>query len=289
MVERAKPERPADRDAASGNDTIRREMGASETGAACVPSWSGTPRSLPEPRPDVSIVIPAYNEGRRIPQTLDRIFAFLASSPVEAEVIVVDDGSTDDTGTVAERYQGGGLRIVSNERNSGKGFSVRQGVLHSHGDWVLVTDADLSAPIEELDRLMDVASNEHADVVIGSRALDRSRITVRQSRFREIGGIAYNLAVRFVLGLPFHDTQCGFKLFRREPILGVFRKQTIDGFGFDPEVLFLSKRTGLSIREVPVAWGHNEGTKVHLLGDGIDMFLDLVRIRWRWIRGRYRA
>jgi len=285
MVERAKPARPAGRDAARWNDTICRDMGASETGAEQGPS-AGSPRIRSASTPAISIVIPAYNEARRIPRTLDRIFAFLDSGRIDAEVVVVDDGSSDDTRSVVEPYQERGLRIVTNERNSGKGFSVRQGVLRSRGEWVLVTDADLSAPIEELDRLMEAAS-EGVDIVIGSRALERSKIAVRQSRFREIGGIVYNLAVRFALGLAFRDTQCGFKLFRRERVLNVFENQTIDGFGFDPEVLFLATRTGLSIREIPVAWSHHEGTTVHLLGDGIDMFADLARIRWRWLRGKY--
>jgi glycosyltransferase involved in cell wall biosynthesis len=252
-----------------------------------MPSPSGTPPTRSDPGPAVSIVIPAYNEAGRISRTLERVFAFLESRPIEAEVILVNDGSDDETGRVVERYRENGLRIVTNERNSGKGFSVRQGVLHSRGDWVLVTDADLSAPIEDLDCLMAVASDD-VDIVIGSRALNRSKIAVRQSRVREIGGMAFNLAVRLVLALPFRDTQCGFKLFRRERVLDVFGKQTIDGFGFDPEVLFIAARTGLGIREVPVAWSHAEGTKVRLLDDGLAMFLDLVRIRWRWIRGRYR-
>jgi glycosyltransferase involved in cell wall biosynthesis len=287
MVDRTKPERSTGRDAANPHDTIRRETGASESGTVRAPDASGSPATGTAPHPTVSIVIPAYNEAPRIRSTLDRIFAFLESSPIQAEMLIVDDGSTDETVAVAELYEKRGLRVVSNARNSGKGFSVRQGVLNARGDWVLVTDADLSAPIEEMDRLLE-AAGAGADIVIGSRALDRSKIAVRQSRFREAGGIVYNLAVRLVLGLGFHDTQCGFKLFRRERVLDVFEKQTIDGFGFDPEILFLAARSGLAIREIPIAWSHNEGTKVDLFSDGVRMFLDLVRIRWKWMRGGYR-
>lgn len=291
MVDRGELDRPDGRSATNPNDTIRREMGASESGTARIEasptSCDDPPSPGSTPHPSVSIVIPAYNEARRIRSTLDRIYGYLESSEVDAEVVMVDDGSTDETLSVAEQYRTRGLQVVSNERNSGKGFSVRQGILLSHSDWVLVTDADLSAPVEELDRLLE-AADTGADIVIGSRALDRSKIGVRQSRFRELGGIVYNLAIRLVLGLKFHDTQCGFKLFRRERVLDVFRKQTIFGFGFDPEVLFLAQRSGLTIREVSIEWSHSEGTKVDLLSDGVAMFLDLVRIRWRWMRGQYR-
>jgi glycosyltransferase involved in cell wall biosynthesis len=164
---------------------------------------------------------------------------------------------------------------------------VRQGVLAATGDYVLFSDADLSAPIEELEKLLDVALKENADVVIGSRAVDRSMIDVHQSAVRESAGILFNLAVRLLLGLRIHDTQCGFKLFKRDRVLSIFKKQTTGGFGFDPELLFLAARSGLKIREVPVRWSHAEGSKIRFLRDGIGMFLDLVRIRWNYLAGRY--
>jgi glycosyltransferase involved in cell wall biosynthesis len=180
-----------------------------------------------------------------------------------------------------------GLRLVQNETNHGKGYSVRQGVLASTGEFVLFSDADLSAPIEELPRLLDAAADQRADVVIGSRAIDRSLIGKHQPRFRESGGILFNVMVRLLLGLNIQDTQCGFKLFRRERVVEIFRQQTTPGFGFDPEVLFLAARRNLKIAEIPVRWNHAEGSKIRFLRDGVKMFLDLVRIRWNYIRGRY--
>ena len=179
------------------------------------------------------------------------------------------------------------MRLLQNNRNHGKGYTVRHGVLAASGQYVLFTDADLSAPIEELDKLLDVALKEHADVVIGSRAVDRKYIEKHQSRLRELGGIVFNLMVRSLLGLRLHDTQCGFKLFDRDRSRRIFEQQTTFGFGFDPELLFLAKRSGLKIRETPVRWSHAEGSKVHFLRDSVRMFSDLVRIRWNALLGRY--
>jgi hypothetical protein len=151
----------------------------------------------------------------------------------------------------------------------------------------LFTDADLSAPIEELDKLLEVAVKEGADIVIGSRALDRKYIEKHQSRIREFGGIVFNFMVRLLLGLPLRDTQCGFKLFRREKSRRIFEQLTTLGFGFDPELLFLAKRKGIKVRETPVRWSHAEGSKVNFLRDGVRMFFDLLRIRWNAIMGRY--
>jgi dolichyl-phosphate beta-glucosyltransferase len=164
---------------------------------------------------------------------------------------------------------------------------VRQGVLAASGQYVLFTDADLSAPIEEMNKLLDVALKESADFVIGSRSIDRSYIGKHQSLLREWGGIAFNRMVRLLLGLSLSDTQCGFKLFNRERLHPVFQKQTIVGFGFDPELLFLASRSGLKIREVPVHWNHAEGSKIKFFRDGMRMFCDLVRIRWNGLTGKY--
>jgi len=211
----------------------------------------------------------------------------MQSSSLTYEVIVVDDGSKDDTPTVVRQSKIKGLRVVQNPQNQGKGFTVRNGVLAAIGNYVLFTDADLSAPIEELSKLLNVAMTEGADVVIGSRAIDRTYIEKHQSRSRELGGIAFNLMVRSILGLRLHDTQCGFKLFHRQNSLPIFKKLTTPGFGFDPELLFLAKRQGLKIREVPVRWSHAEGSKVHFLKHATVMFMDLMRIRWNALTGKY--
>jgi glycosyltransferase involved in cell wall biosynthesis len=238
-------------------------------------------------QPLVSIVVPAFNEAARIGDSIEKIDAFIRRSSMPMELIVVDDGSHDNTADVVKRVQSKALRLVRNPENHGKGYSVRQGVLSASGQYVLFTDADLSAPIDELNKLLEVALKERADVVIGSRALDRQYIEKHQSRYRELGGTLFNLMVRVLLGLRLHDTQCGFKLFHREKSRRVFEQQTICGFGFDPELLFLAKRNGLTIRETPVRWSHAEGSKVKFLRDGVRMFLDLVRIRRNAIAGRY--
>lgn len=238
-------------------------------------------------QPLVSIVVPAFNEAARIGNSIEKIDAFIRQSSMPIELIVVDDGSHDNTADVVKSVQSKALRLVRNPENHGKGYSVRQGVLSASGKYVLFTDADLSAPIDELNKLLDVALKEGADVVIGSRALDRQYIEKHQSRYRELGGTLFNLMVRLLLGLRLHDTQCGFKLFHREKSRRIFEQQTICGFGFDPELLFLAKRNGLTIRETPVRWSHAEGSKVKFLRDGVRMFLDLVRIRWNAIAGRY--
>ncbi|HEY2381944.1 MAG TPA: dolichyl-phosphate beta-glucosyltransferase, partial [Terriglobia bacterium] len=216
-----------------------------------------------------------------------QIDAFMRQSPISCELIVVDDGSRDNTSEIVNGAGIEGLRLVKNNENHGKGYAVRQGVLAATGDYVLFTDADLSAPIEEAAKLFDVAVKQAADVVIGSRAVDRSYIQKHQSPLRETGGIVFNLMVRLLLGLPLHDTQCGFKLFERQKCRRVFEMQTTPGFGFDAELLFLAKRRGLKICETPVRWSHAEGSKVSFFRDGVRMFFDLARIRWNAAIGRY--
>ncbi|MGA8222852.1 MAG: dolichyl-phosphate beta-glucosyltransferase [Candidatus Acidiferrales bacterium] len=243
------------------------------------------------PEQELSIVIPALNEEARLPRALARIRDYLAArglGPGQAEIIVVDDGSSDGTARVAEEWsrQLPSIRLVSNGENRGKGFSVRHGMLEARGRIALFTDADLSAPIEEADKLF-AALEAGNDVAIGSRALDRSLISTRQSRFREIAGMIFNAFVRIFTALRFHDTQCGFKAFVAVPSRIVFEQQRIERFGFDPEILFLAKRHGLRAVEIPVRWAHDPATKVHVLRDSVLMFTDLVRIRWDWALGRY--
>jgi glycosyltransferase involved in cell wall biosynthesis len=242
---------------------------------------------MTQQKPLVSIVIPAFNEASRIGDSVQRIDAFLEKTSSLTEVIIVDDGSTDGTSDVIRRVASSKIRLIRNSTNHGKGYSVRHGVLAAKGEWVLFSDADLSAPIDQLDKLLQVAMKEEADIVIGSRAVDRSYIEKHQSPFREFGGIFFNWMVRLVLGLKLQDTQCGFKLFHRKKTRRIFEKQTTNGFGFDPEILFLADRQHLRIREVSVRWSHSEGSKVKFLRDGLRMFADLVRIRWNHMRGKY--
>jgi glycosyltransferase involved in cell wall biosynthesis len=178
------------------------------------------------------------------------------------------------------------IRLIENPGNHGKGYSVRHGMLEAHGTIALFTDADLSSPIEESQKLL-AAIHAGNDVAIGSRAIDRSLIVTHQSRFREVAGIIFNGFVRIFTGLPFHDTQCGFKAFLREPCLMIFEQQRIEGFGFDPEILFLAQRHGLRAVEVPVRWAHDEATRVHVFRDSLKMLADLVVIRWNALLGRY--
>lgn len=239
----------------------------------------------------VSIVVPAYNEEKRLPATLFLVLSYLARKPWGfAEVLIVDDGSSDGTAAAGEQLARDHpmVRLLSNPGNRGKGYSVRHGVLEARGEWVLFTDADLSAPIEELDKLLAAAAAEGAAVAIGSRALNRSLIEVHQSFFRESAGRVFNLLMRLLIGLPFQDTQCGFKLFETRAAREMFRRQRLERFGFDVEVLYLARRLGYRVIEVPVRWSHTEGTKVSMFRDSLNMFLDLVRIRWNALRGRYR-
>jgi dolichyl-phosphate beta-glucosyltransferase len=237
---------------------------------------------------DLSIIIPSYNEEARLPETLRRIAEYLPTLGLRTEVLVVDDGSTDRTAAVAESFRGkfSGLRVLSNGWNRGKGYSVRHGMLESQGDLVLFTDADLSAPIEESNKLLSALNNGY-DVAIGSRAMDRSLISTHQSIFREFAGIIFNKIVRIVLRLPFVDTQCGFKAFRRERTQIIFEQQRIEGFGFDPELLYLARHHGLRAIEIPVRWGHSSATTVNMMGDSLKMFVDIFTIRWNSMSGRY--
>lgn len=237
--------------------------------------------------PDLSIVIPSFNEELRLPATLERIAGYLSTLGGETEILVVDDGSKDRTAAVAESFRRTlpSLRVISNGVNRGKGFSVRRGMLEARGRVVLFTDADLSAPIDEAPKLIEALRNY--DVAIGSRALDRGLITVHETRFREFAGIVFNRIVRVILRLPFVDTQCGFKAFRRERCQILFEQQRIERFGFDPELLYLARHHGLRTVEIPVRWGHSPATKVNMLRDSIQMFIDVFTIRWNAILGRY--
>jgi glycosyltransferase involved in cell wall biosynthesis len=235
-------------------------------------------------RRSVSIIIPAFNEERRLPSTLRRVKEYLSASSWEfSEIVVVDDGSRDDTAEVAEAV---GARVLRNPGNCGKGYSVRHGIMEAKGSWILFSDADLSAPIEELEALWRAAESEGALCAIGSRAVDRSLIGVHQPVFRESMGRVFNLLMRLETGLPFRDTQCGFKLFEASAAREIFRRQRLDGFGFDVEVLFIAKRLGYRTLEVPVRWNDKAGSKVSMFL-GAKGFLDPLRVRWNGLTGRY--
>jgi len=220
-----------------------------------------------------------------LPATLRAVKDYLNRTSWEfTEIVIVDDGSRDRT---AELASAAGARVLQNPGNRGKGYSVRHGMLEARGEWLLFTDADLSSPIEELDKLWSTACSEHAQVAIGSRDLDRSLIGVRQPLFREYGGRFFNFVMRIITGLPFRDTQCGFKLFEAAAAREIFRRQRLDRFGFDVEVLFIAEHLGYRTSEVAVRWNDVAGTKVSAFG-GLMAFLDPIKVRGNGMLGRYR-
>jgi len=233
----------------------------------------------------ISIIIPAYNEEERLPATLVKIRDYFQASRWDfAEIVVVDDGSRDATVEVARKA---GARVLENPGNRGKGYAVKHGMLEAKGEWALYSDADLSSPIGELEKLWDAAARAGAKAAIGSRAVDRSLVGVHQPRARELMGRLFNVIMRIVTGLPFRDTQCGFKLFEARAAKEIFSRQRLDGFGFDVEVLFIARKLGCKSIEVPVRWDNVEGTKVSLLLGG-KAYLDLFRVRWNALNGKYR-
>jgi dolichyl-phosphate beta-glucosyltransferase len=236
----------------------------------------------------LSIIVPSFNEEARLPASLYLIAAYVSSQNRSTEVLVVDDGSNDRTAEVAASFADRipNLRVLTNGENRGKGYSVRHGMQEARGEYVLFTDADLSAPIEEADKLLSAL--RRYDIAIGSRALNRDLIDVHESLFREFAGIIFNRIVRIVLWLPFVDTQCGFKAFRREPCRIIFEQQRIERFGFDPELLYLARHHGLKATEIPVRWSHSPATKINMMRDSIQMFVDVFTVRWNSLLGRYR-
>jgi glycosyltransferase involved in cell wall biosynthesis len=236
-------------------------------------------------RRSLSIIIPAYNEANRLPDSLIKVKQYLSTAKWDfVEVVVVDDGSRDNTVQLAEAA---GARVLRNPGNRGKGYSVKHGVLQAKGEWVLFTDADLSSPIGEVEKLWSAAERSAAQMAVGSRAVDRSLVGVHQPVLREAMGRIFNTAMRVVTGLPFKDTQCGFKLFETAAAREVFSRQQLDGFGFDVEVLFIARKLGYQAVEVPVRWDNVEGTKVSLLL-GFKAFTDLLKVRRNGMQGKYK-
>ena len=239
----------------------------------------------------LSVVIPAYNEAARLGKTLRAVVDYMRQNFPDGEIIVVDDGSTDETAGLARTVfqDSGDLRtsVISYKSNLGKGRAVRLGLLAARSDVALFSDADLSTPITEAPKVLDPIVNGQYDVTFGSRALDRKLIGVHQSWRREQGGRVFNLVVRLATGMPFWDTQCGFKAFRMSACRPLIEAATVDRFGFDVEILFLAFRAGLNLKEVPVRWDHNEGSKVTLFSDSFKMVNEVNLIRQQARRGVY--
>lgn len=236
----------------------------------------------------LSVIIPAYNEEKRIGNTLLMIHTYLQQQPYTAEILVVDDGSQDGTSSIVGAFDVGPptIQLLHNERNRGKGYSVRRGFLYAKGDYLLFSDADLSTPIAEMEKLF-AALDEPCDIAIGSRALPGARVEVHQPRYREYLGRLFNMVVRLFAVPGIFDTQCGFKCFKRQAALAICERMTTERFGFDVEMLYLACQLGYRVREVPVIWRHSPQTRVRMRQDAISMLGDLFRIRLNDYRGRY--
>jgi glycosyltransferase involved in cell wall biosynthesis len=235
-----------------------------------------------------SFIIPAYNESERLSTSLPKVLDHIHQRRLQAEVIVINDGSTDDTAEVVRRFavMHPCIRLLENPGNRGKGYSVRNGMLHSHGDVMLFTDADLSSPIYESEKLF-AAIAQGADIAIGSRWLRTELQTERQPWHRQLYGRLFNFGLRAVLGLRYNDTQCGFKAFTRAAMHTVFSRQHIERWGFDPELLFLADKFNLHTVEVPVEWAHDHRSRINPLRDGLNMGVEMLKVRWNDMRGRY--
>jgi glycosyltransferase involved in cell wall biosynthesis len=240
--------------------------------------------------PRYSIVIPAFNERARILPTLEAVVASVRRHQWDAEIIVVNDGSTDSTAALVRQFAASApeVRLMENPSNRGKGYSVRNGLLHAQGDIVMFTDADLSAPMDEAERLF-AAIADGADIAIGSRWLQTSRQTHRQPLYRQLFGRCFNLLTRAVMRLPYADTQCGFKAFTRDAAQTVFQLMTIERWGFDPEILFIARKRGFKVTEVPVSWAHDARSRMSYLRDGMQMLKELAIVRWNALTGRYKS
>mgnify|MGYP001330397209 CR=1 FL=1 len=229
----------------------------------------------------LSVVIPAYNEEKRIGSSLTRVYEYLKKRDFDFEIIVIDDGSKDKTLNLLTEYsqKNPNLIVLKNENNQGKGFSVKKGILKSKGNIILFTDADLSTPIEEIDKLINYLK-EGYQIAIGSRALPESRIEIYQVWYRQLMGKAFNKIIRIILNLDYYDTQCGFKCFQRTAALEIFKSMKISGFSFDIEVLFIANHRGLKIKEVPVRWYNSPESKVKVVRDSSRMLWDILKLRF---------
>jgi len=235
-----------------------------------------------------SIILPAFNESSRIGPSLVKALAFVREQHWNAEIIVVNDGSRDDTADIVRHLMlhAPEIRLLENPGNRGKGYGVRNGMLNARGDILLFSDADFSSPIDEAPKLI-AAIDQGADIAFGSRWLLAETQTRRQSLLRQFVGRAYNLLLRFVLGLPYRDTQCGFKAFTRRAAEIIFTRQQIEGWGFDPELLFIARKFGLKMTEVAVEWANDDRSKINPIVDGVKMFYELLTIRFSNLSGQY--
>jgi dolichyl-phosphate beta-glucosyltransferase len=235
-----------------------------------------------------SIILPAFNESSRIGPSLEKALAFVREQRWNVEIIVVNDGSRDDTADIVRRFmlQAPEIRLLENPGNRGKGYSVRNGMLNARGEILLFSDADFSSPIYESIKLIDAIARG-ADFAFGSRWLLAETQTQRQSRLRQFVGRAYNLLLRLVLGLPYQDTQCGFKACTRRAAEVIFTRQQIEGWGFDPELLFIARKFGLKMTEVAVEWANDDRSKINPIVDGVKMFYELLTIRFFGMTGQY--
>ncbi|HHT9136267.1 MAG TPA: dolichyl-phosphate beta-glucosyltransferase [Candidatus Wunengus sp. YC60] len=237
----------------------------------------------------LSVIIPAYNEEKRLLPTLRKICAYLSTKDFPYEIIVVDDGSTDNTLQITRNFANSNdhIIILANEQNSGKGYSVRRGMLSALGEYVFFTDADLSTPIEEIEKCLPYLVNGY-DVVIGSRSMPGADIIVHQPWYREKMGKIFNFMVNMVLLNGIIDTQCGFKGFKREAVKTVFSRCKIDGFSFDVEALYLSRKYNFKIKEIPIRWENSALSKVSPIKHSLQMFKDLIGIKIKDLKGYYK-
>ncbi len=241
--------------------------------------------------PEITIVVPAFEEEDRVGDSLRRILAHIRDNSIKAELIVVDDGSRDNTSDAAQavfaEFHDAAARVIRYDENRGKGFAVKTGLLAAAADIALFSDADLSTPIEEMHKLIDPILAGEYDVTFGSRALDRSLIGTHQPWRREQGGKVFNLVVRLMTGMPFWDTQCGFKAFNLTRFRPLLDLMTIDRFGFDVEFLYVARLHGLRLAEIPVRWNNDERSKVSVVRDSLRMFDEVRQIRRNAARGSY--
>lgn len=228
----------------------------------------------------LSLIIPAYNEEGRIEACLEAVQSYLSGLEKSYEIIIVDDASTDRTLEIVKSRADSSIKVITYSPNKGKGYAVRQGMLASEGEYTAFTDVDLSAPIEQLSKLFDAIENEY-DIAIGSRAVKGTVIPVHQPLYRELGGKTLNKIIQLLAVPGIKDTQCGFKLFKGDAAREIFTKCIIDGWGFDVEVLYLARKLGYRIKEVPVTWSHMEGSKIHPFKAALRVISDVIYMRLR--------